>query len=200
MSKTPPTMTQKIAIYQDALAKGESEAVARALAQKNTPVEHKQLERYIELIEKGMNRTLAAETVNLRPAHVAKLMARHPDYAEEVEAARRRYFESLIDELPRMGDGAETPVELGLAKLKSDNYKWLASKAMPKQYGDRMAVEIDHKINLSSVLLEAESRIIPVVGRAVDAVEQQLIATDGDATSTPALTDADTGLEEDMFS
>lgn len=103
-----------------------------------------------------------------------------PSYAwmkqtlRENEELRKRYQEAcedradgLAEEIERLAD-EEIPAELdGPSKsawiqrqrLRVDTRKWSASKLRPKQWGDRLTVETEERINLREILAEARGRI-----------------------------------------
>ena len=62
--------------------------------------------------------------------------------------AREGQARSLADMTLDIGDAA-TPEDVQVAKLRTDTRKWLASKLLPKEYGDRL--EVDARAVVGSV-------------------------------------------------
>ena len=71
-----------------------------------------------------------------------------PGFAASYARARQRGYERLADELiaisddPCMFDGKPDNVLVQRARLMSDNRKWLLSKMLPRQFGDKVTQEI----------------------------------------------------------
>lgn len=66
------------------------------------------------------------------------------DFAERFEQALRIRLEGFIDDLlqiPRDID-TDSPGELQRARLECENRRWLLSKMLRKQFGDRTAVDV----------------------------------------------------------
>lgn len=54
---------------------------------------------------------------------------------------------------------ARTEVDVNRAKLMIDTDKWLASKLIPKVYGDKIEVTVDAKPSILQALQEADARV-----------------------------------------
>ena len=87
----------------------------------------------------------------------------YPDFAKRVENARVCWSHTFVDELMHITDGCETMAEVQRAKVWSDNAKWVASKMVPEKYSDNINLNINHSLDLSSVLLAAENRVLPIL-------------------------------------
>jgi hypothetical protein len=68
-----------------------------------------------------------------------------------------------VESLKNIVDGYSCMEDVNAARLRSDNIKWSASKIVPETYGDNINLNINHTLDLSSVLLAAENRIIPIL-------------------------------------
>ena len=88
---------------------------------------------------------------------------RDPLFAKRLKEIRAMQAHIMVDSLFGITDGCETMAQVGAAKIKSDNIKWGASKIIPEIYGDRIDVNLNHHLDLSSVLLAAENRVIPIL-------------------------------------
>ena len=71
-----------------------------------------------------------------------------PEFVGRYARARQRGYERLADELiaisddPCLFDGKPDNVLVQRARLMSDNRKWLLSKMLPRQFGDKVTQEI----------------------------------------------------------
>lgn len=100
---------------------------------------------------------------------VQKYMRAHPDikrlYEEAVEIRADHLAESLIDisdETPPEGlDGPQLSAWINQMKIRIDTRKWTAAKLRPKQWGERMDVNVTQtQISITTALKEAEARLI----------------------------------------
>jgi len=97
---------------------------------------------------------------------------------------RARYTEACEDRADRLAEQllelSDTPIPEGLdgpgksawvqqLRLKVDTRKWIACKLKPRQYGDRIDLEVRHtSISITAALAEAERRVVD--GRIVEPV------------------------------
>lgn len=95
----------------------------------------------------------------------------YPDFAKKVENARVCWSHTFVDELMHVTDGCETMAEVQRAKVWSDNAKWVASKMVPEKYSDNLNLNINHSLDLSSVLLAAENRVLPILQAKASVVQ-----------------------------
>ena len=100
---------------------------------------------------------------------VQKYMRAHPDikrlYEEAVEIRADHLAESLIDiseETPPEGlDGPQLSAWINQMKIRIDTRKWTAAKLRPKQWGERMDVNVTQtQISITTALKDAEARLI----------------------------------------
>ena len=95
----------------------------------------------------GIYRTLrdmAEKTIPLKEAcelhgypysTVLGRILRSPDLVQAYRVVREIYLEGKLDEMNRIA--LDTSIDWQRAKMIGDNIKWLASRVMPKQYGDK---------------------------------------------------------------
>ena len=63
------------------------------------------------------------------------------------------------DQLVDLSDGAP-PENAHVARLQVETRKWIASKMLPKKYGDRPAeVNVNTQINLAQISVEDQQRL-----------------------------------------
>ncbi len=86
-----------------------------------------------------------------------------PVFDRDVQQARSYAVHQMVDRLETLGDDARDLVYVGIAKLKSENIKWVASKRAASVYGDRIDVNVNQTLDLTAVLLAAEARTIPII-------------------------------------
>jgi transposase-like protein len=83
------------------------------------------------------------------PSSVYKWLMEHPQFSEQYERARQEQAEAFAQEIIEIADNGtnDTYVDengnkktdwdvLGRSKLRVDARKWIASKLLPKKYGD----------------------------------------------------------------
>lgn len=109
-----------------------------------------------------------------------------PFFAKQYKQIREIWMHDQVEGLIKIADDCVTMAEVQRAKVKSDNIKWSASKAIPETYGDNLNLNVSHHLDLSSVLLAAENRVIPilqakqnVISSADSAVDAEIIETAG---------------------
>lgn len=106
-----------------------------------------------------------------------------PVFAKDLSEARAHVSHDLVDSLITIADGCNDLTDVSIAKLKSDNIKWMASKRAPSVYGDRLDVNVHQTVDLSQVLRAAESRTIPLLEakqKVIDSVSLPVIETSDD--------------------
>ncbi len=81
---------------------------------------------------------------------------KHPDFGTAYDLAKEAHTEAMLDDALEIVDTAEDPKK---AKVQVDFRMWLASKLNRKQYGDKVDVEVNHKIDISGVLAAADARL-----------------------------------------
>ena len=85
-----------------------------------------------------------------------------PQFDKNIQRARVYWAHQLVDELMHCTANKSTIAEANLARVWSDNAKWVASKMNPSKYGDNLNINVTH-LDLSSVLLAAENRVMSVI-------------------------------------
>jgi hypothetical protein len=66
-----------------------------------------------------------------------------------------------IDELvDRLDELATTTPDVQRARLLCDNIKWVAPKLSPRQYGERLDVMIEHRVDLTAAMALAKARLV----------------------------------------
>jgi hypothetical protein len=100
---------------------------------------------------------------------VQKYMRANPEirklYDEAVETRADYLAESLIDiseeQIPEGLDGPYLSAWINQMKIRIDTRKWTAAKLRPKQWGERMDVNVTQtQISITTALKQAEARLI----------------------------------------
>jgi hypothetical protein len=99
-----------------------------------------------ELIANGMPWSKACAELNLVPSTAWRWRGSHPEFRDAYNDATTRRAHLLADDLIDIADGA-TENDVQVAKLRVDTRKWLASKLLPKNYGDKVAVDVEANVN-----------------------------------------------------
>jgi len=78
-----------------------------------------------------------------------------PAFEVAVRRARAILLEARVD---RMADVARTEPDVNRARLIIDTDKWLAAKLIPKVYGDKLDLTIEHRLDIGGALAAARAR------------------------------------------
>ena len=102
----------------------------------------------------------------------------------------QKWLEARSDGLELRADGLLTAaddesVDVNRLRIRSDNVKWLLSRRLPGQYGDRMAIDANVSIDIAGALAAARGRLRPISDQS-DVEDAQVIdtkqITDGSTT------------------
>lgn len=95
-----------------------------------------------------------------------------PLFDKEMSKARVYQSHVRVDELLKVHNGCDSMAQVARAKVISDNIKWSAGKFAPQRFGENLNVNVSHHLDLSSILLAAENRVIPIL-KAKNALNAQ---------------------------
>jgi hypothetical protein len=88
-----------------------------------------------------------------------RVLEQQPAWAEQYARARQAGIEHHIDGIIDMADSA-TPENAHAVRLKVDTRKWIASKILPRIYGDRQQIDIsDSREDWGDRLRRARERV-----------------------------------------
>lgn len=108
----------------------------------------------IDKISQGLTETEACDLANIKIATFKRYISDNPQLQELYVEADQRGADAMADALVRIDNhkhyGHSDPK---MAKVISDNIKWLLSKRKSKNYGDRVVVE--HNITADRAITEA---------------------------------------------
>ena len=130
-------------------------------------------------IASGASLTSALRNVKPSPSYwwAKDALRRDPDlrarYAEACEDRADRLAEELLEladtPIPDFLDGPGKSAWVQQLRLRVDARKWISCKLKPRQYGDRIDLEVRHtSISITAALAEAERRVVD--GRIVEPV------------------------------
>jgi hypothetical protein len=92
-----------------------------------------------ELMSTGMTQRLACRQVGTSPQELWRWAQLSDERREAYARARDSQARALAEEVLEIGDEA-TPETVQVAKLRTDSRKWMASKLLPREFGDHVQV------------------------------------------------------------
>ena len=116
----------------------------------------------IEQVCLGKVYTRICDDMGITRRSLREAMFKDPLFKEKMELARVDATDDLADSLLTVTDGCETLVQVGCAKIKSENIKAVVGFRNPNKYGNRVDININQRLDLSSVLAAADARIVHV--------------------------------------
>ena len=88
---------------------------------------------------------------------VFKWLSENEEFANQYARARELQAEAYADEIVSISDGDgddEAPADPTRDRLRVDARKWVASKLLPKKYGDRQELNVSGSIDVRAFLLK----------------------------------------------
>ena len=146
------------------------------------------------LIASGQSVEKACQLAGITEYRYTKWLADVPAFEQSVRRARAILVDRRVD---RIADVARNEPDVNRARLIIDTDKWLASKLIPKVYGDKLDVNVNATIDIGDALAAARARatLRPICDPA-DVIEGEVVAAPSveppsavDKQSTPALPD-----------
>lgn len=144
------------------------------------------------LIASGQSVEKACQLANITEYRYTKWLADVPAFEQSVRRARAILVDRRVD---RIADVARNEPDVNRARLIIDTDKWLASKLIPKVYGDKLDVNVNATIDIGDALAAARARatLRPRCDPA-DVIDVEVVAAPSveppsavDKQSTPAL-------------
>ena len=122
----------------------------------------------------GMSAVKACEKVGLPWGTFSRFVVEHEEFAGRYACARTALLERMSHELQDIADtpliGTTTTIKadggievkegdmIEHRRLQIDARKWLLSKLMPKQFGDKQQIEHSGAVDIATTLLAARKR------------------------------------------
>jgi len=116
-----------------------------------------------EIIQRLYNRYNLNEIcadLRLNPAAVALVRRDDVAFDNEIREAQAFCVDMMTDRLEHIEDEEENPI---MAKVISENIKWLASKRLKQIYGDKVEINHNHTINIQDAMIEARNRTMNII-------------------------------------
>jgi hypothetical protein len=113
------------------------------------------------------NNTIAecCAVLNINPAALAYARRNDAKLDNEIRQAQSVLMDMAVEVLPTIHENIENPL---MARVVSDNIKWLASKRAKDVYGDKVDVNVTHTLDLREAIAAAQSRRLQFVdGKAL---------------------------------
>lgn len=107
------------------------------------------------LIASGQSVEKACELAGVTEYRYTKWLADVPAFEQSVRRARAILVDRRVD---RIADVARNEPDVNRARLIIDTDKWLAAKLIPKVYGDKLDVTLEHRIDIGDALAAARAR------------------------------------------
>ena len=80
----------------------------------------------------------------------------YPDFGNAYLLAQEEHVDALIDQA---GDIVDSELNPQLARVKAGHRRWLASRLNRQKYGDKLDVQHNHTLDISSALSKALERL-----------------------------------------
>jgi hypothetical protein len=110
----------------------------------------------LDRIAEGYTVTEACAEFAIDPRAFYRERKAHPDLQAAFVIAQEVGAEAQADTLFNIHQRVKDPL---MARVVSDNRKWLLSKRQAATYGDKLQVETQHNADLAAILKEAIARI-----------------------------------------
>lgn len=129
------------------------------------------------MIAAGLSVENACKRAGITEYRYTKWLADLPAFATAVYRARAIIVDRRID---RIAHVAANEPDVNRARLIIDTDKWLASKLIPKVYGDKLDVNVNATIDISEALAAARARVVsrPICDPA-DIVDGEIVDPQG---------------------
>lgn len=174
--------------YGDAVSDSQSLSSVSA-----TGIDDEQ-QAFIDLISCGQTVERALSLRGITEYRYAKWRSELPAFEQALRIARAMVIDRRID---RMHETAKDEPDVNRARLMIDTDKWLASKLIPKVYGDKLDITIEARVSIRGAIERARLRgqLRPTCDSA-DIIDVQVIDSQAqddrgqiDNESTPPLPD-----------
>ena len=124
--------------------------------------------KILDLLANGQTLAKACETVGLSTGQFMQRLPSRTSLAHAFICARDAGAEVLADSLLGLTD---TEADVNRARLKSDNIKWILSRRHAAKFGDRIDVNVNATVDLTSAISEARNRLRPVRDQEPDIID-----------------------------
>lgn len=122
-----------------------------------------EIEEILVKIGNGEAISAICREYGITPYHYQKYLKSDSLFQSKLETAQQISAECKVDELIALADGIESAADAAIARVKSENIKWLATKQYREKYGEKMEVNVHQTLDLSKVLAAASARVAPIL-------------------------------------
>ena len=117
-----------------------------------------QEERAVSLAFAGWPVKEIRDYLGCRPYEFWEHQQANPAFAAKFAGARKAALEDMADKLLNVVDEF---ADVQKARLQSDNIKWTLAKRIPEQFGDKLDINVNAAVSITSALTEAKARLLP---------------------------------------
>lgn len=118
----------------------------------------------------------------------------HPEVRKIYDEAHEMFADSLVDQTLTIADEA---IDAARARNQIAARQWIASKLAREKYGDKVQVDVDHKISIAAILDAAKERISrPMHDLNAPALENKSMKT---VENIPIPTDQQSGAVDQVI-
>jgi hypothetical protein len=92
----------------------------------------------------GIKKLCLANSHWPHPDTIYQWLKNHEEFSDQYARGKKLQVEVLVDEILEIADDAanDNMIAINSAKLKIDTRKWIASKLVPRLYGDKIQSEV----------------------------------------------------------
>ena len=126
-------------------------------------VSDKDKEKALEMASTGSPMVSICVAMGISVRQLYRYLNIDPIFKQELTDARNVHGYILEDELLSITRDCETFVEVKKAAIESENIKSVLAYRNPQRYGNKVDLTVNKGIDLSSVLIERDAKIIPLI-------------------------------------
>jgi len=119
----------------------------------------------LELIATGATIKESCEQLQRSNSYLIDYRHEFPDFDQKYKRARENGLDMLGDSLMEVNRIERDPQR---ARILSDNIKWYLSKHRREVYGDKVDINVNQKVSITSALAEAKGRLKDITPISAD--------------------------------
>jgi hypothetical protein len=159
-------------------------------------------EQVLEQVLLGKSFISICEDLKIDRQGLYEQTIKDPLFKEKIAEFRDIANDDLLDAVQSFTDGIETLAEAACARVKSENAFKIVALRNPKKFGSKIDINMQHSIDLSSVLNAAEARVIPLLEMkraTAKAIEAAVVSsTSSSSTSSDSEDTENVGASETL--
>lgn len=129
-------------------------------------------EQAIALVYEGQLISHVLEMLGMSAQVFHETIARTPELTDSYRRAKAAYAEQVANEVIHIADTEEDAQK---ARNRIQARQWFASKVSPRDWGDRMDINVTQTIDIGSALMDARARALRPVCDQRDERESQVV-------------------------